>query len=127
MLQPSVPNNQIRKGFLRRRGDFLKTYKGRLVRKPLFVLYMCLGGSKEHRLGITALKLIGPAVLRNRFKRWSREIYREMDLGEMRHSVDINVYFGNKTLNKQSYKNADFWEFKSQFNEAIKFLVRNFK
>lgn len=45
------------------------------------------------RLGITATKKSGKAVVRNRLKRWTREVYRRQrePLGLDAHSLDVVV------------------------------------
>jgi ribonuclease P protein component len=122
---PSAPNNKsIRKGYLRRRADYLKTYKGRFVRKELFVLYARRNDVSGHRFGITAPKTIGPAVIRNRYKRWSKELYRKANLEKVEMAIDINVFVGNKRLKKEDFKNAKFRDFEKQFHEAIQALLR---
>jgi ribonuclease P protein component len=125
---PSAQNSpKLKKGFLRRRVDFLKTYKGRFVRQELFILYGRKNESSGHRFGITAPKTMGSAVIRNRYKRWSRELYRKTDLGEIKDGLDLNVFFGNKRLKKEDFKNAAFKEFAKQFELSMQSLIRNFK
>jgi ribonuclease P protein component len=127
VLPPPSAQNSIRKGFLRRRADYLKTYKGQLVRKELFVLYARKNDVSSHRFGITAPKTIGPAVIRNRFKRWSKELYRKGNFENIVTAIDINVFFGNKRLKKEDFKNAKFRDFEKQFEEAMESLVRNLR
>jgi ribonuclease P protein component len=126
--QPTAQNSsKIKKGFLKRRIDFLKTYKGRFVRQELFILYGRKNDSSGHRFGITAPKTMGSAVIRNRFKRWSKELYRKINLDEVRDPLDLNVFLGNKRLKKEDFKNAAFKEFAEQFDKSMQSLIGNFK
>ena len=62
---------------LNRDGQFQKLYKkGKSVVSPCLIVYAKKNGQNYNRLGITASKKIGKAVVRNRAKRRIRELYR---------------------------------------------------
>ncbi len=62
---------------LRKRREFLGVYeRGDKIQSTYFVLYILENGRSHHRLGITASRKIGRAVVRNRIKRRLREIFR---------------------------------------------------
>src|ERR1051326_6070887 len=62
---------------LAKRRDFLRTYEtGRKFFARYSVLFVAANGLPYSRLGITATKKLGKANVRNRLKRWTREVYR---------------------------------------------------
>ncbi len=65
---------------LRRRTEFLKCYRlGRRRQGRLAILYSRTNELAHPRLGITASRKVGGAVMRNRLKRRVREIYRRWE------------------------------------------------
>ena len=62
---------------VRRRADFQRAYaEGTKVVTRLFVLFARPNGSKSTRLGVTATRKTGNAVIRNRARRLVREAFR---------------------------------------------------
>ena len=62
---------------LRRGADYLACYRrGRRASGPLFLLYFLPNQMSGPRLGITASRKVGGAVVRNRLRRRVREAYR---------------------------------------------------
>ncbi len=60
-----------------KRRDYLRTYdEGRKVFGRFVVLFFAPRDSGPSRIGVTATKKIGTAAVRNRLKRWTREVYR---------------------------------------------------
>ena len=57
------------------------------------MLFFAANDLSYSRLGVTATKKLGKAVLRNRLKRWTREVYRKQrdPFGLDRQSIDIVV------------------------------------
>ena len=79
---------------LAKRREFLHVYeKGRKIFSRYAVLFVAANGLPYSRLGITATKKLGKANLRNRLKRWTREVYRRQrsPLGLDARSVDLVV------------------------------------
>ena len=62
---------------LAKRREFLRVYEtGRKLFSRYCVLFFAANGLAHSRIGITATKKLGKANVRNRLKRWTREIYR---------------------------------------------------
>jgi ribonuclease P protein component len=79
---------------LTKRRDFLRVYEtGRKLFSRYCVLFFAANEFPYSRIGITATKKIGKANVRNRLKRWTREIYRRerAPLGLDGHALDIVV------------------------------------
>jgi len=79
-LEPEVRGSQrlVPRERLRRRADYLKCYRtGRRRHAALAILYFAPNQLEHPRIGITASRKVGPAVVRHRLKRRIREIYRQ--------------------------------------------------
>jgi ribonuclease P protein component len=79
---------------LAKRREFVRVYEtGRKLFSRYAVLFFAANDLPHSRIGITATKKTGKANVRNRLKRWTREVYRRqrepLDLD--RHSLDIVV------------------------------------
>ena len=62
---------------LAKRREFLRVYEtGRKIFSRYAVVFIAGNGLPHSRIGITATKKIGKAHVRNRLKRWTREVYR---------------------------------------------------
>ncbi|MEA2239642.1 MAG: ribonuclease protein component [Thermoanaerobaculia bacterium] len=79
---------------LAKRREFLRVYDaGRKLFTRYCVLFSAANGLSYSRVGITATKKSGKANVRNRLKRWTREIYRHQrgPLGLDGLAIDIVV------------------------------------
>ena len=77
---------------LRRRPEYLRCYEeGRRVGGPMATLFVVPNDGSCARLGITASRKLGPAVVRNRLRRRCREIYRRWSRRSQLPAVDIVV------------------------------------
>lgn len=78
---------------LRRRSDYLRCYKqGRRRQGKLLAVYFAPNALGHPRLGITASRKVGKAVVRQRAKRRVREIYRRWSLRPNLPSLDLVVH-----------------------------------
>jgi len=78
---------------LRRRTDFLRCYRrGRRRRGAHLILYAHPNELGHPRLGITASRKVGTAVVRNRVKRQVREIYRRWSERSQLPALDLVVH-----------------------------------
>ena len=102
---------------LAKRRDFLRTYEtGRKFFARYSVLFVVANGLSYSRLGITATKKLGKANVRNRLKRWTREVYRHQrePLGLDGRPLDFVVNV------KPNAAVADFRDYSNDLQRALK-------
>ena len=81
---------------LAKRREFLRVYDaGRKLFSRYNVVFFAANGLPYSRIGITATKKSGKANVRNRLKRWTREVYRRQrgppDIDSRSLDVVVNV------------------------------------
>jgi ribonuclease P protein component len=81
---------------LAKRREFLRVYEaGRKLFSRYSVLFYAANELPYSRIGITATKKSGKANVRNRLKRWTREVYRRqrgpLDIDSRSLDVVVNV------------------------------------
>jgi ribonuclease P protein component len=101
---------------LARRREFLQVYEtGRKLFSRYCVLFYSANGLTHSRIGITATKKLGKANVRNRLKRWTREIYRRqrepLRLDERPLDFVVNM--------KSSAETAAFADFRDDLTRAL--------
>jgi ribonuclease P protein component len=101
---------------LAKRREFLRVYDaGRKLFSRYAVLFFSANGLEHSRLGITATKKIGKANVRNRLKRWTREVYRRerepLNLDARAIDVVINL--------KANAAGAPFDEFRRDLSRGL--------
>lgn len=78
-------------------GQFRRLYRrGKSQVTATMVVYALPNGKKERRLGITAGKKVGGAVLRNRAKRRIRELFR-INQGQLKNGYDFCIVARTRT------------------------------
>ena len=93
---------------LAKRREFVRVYDtGQKVFSRFAVLFFAASDQPHSRIGVTATKKLGKANVRNRLKRWTREVYRRQrePLGLDALALDIVV---NVKPNAASAAFADY-------------------
>lgn len=85
---------------------------GRRIALPYFVIYYQVRETGLSRLGITASRKVGNAVVRNRYKRYLREIFRELRCRFV-SGIDLSVQL------RPNAATIPFDTLKSDFNRAL--------
>ena len=75
------------------------------------------------RFGITISKKVGKAVLRNKLKRWIRNILKDFSESSGQFSFDLNFVF--KPVNNAFYKSLQFKEFREQVELALRKIAKS--
>lgn len=70
------------------------------------------------RVGWTVPRATGNAVLRNKLKRWTREVFRKLEFKGIKQSCDFNIVF--RVKKDDFYKNLKFYEFEESIKKVIK-------
>jgi len=106
---------------LAKRREFLHVYEtGRKWFSRYCVVFAAPNALPFSRIGITATKKLGKAAVRNRFKRWTREVYRRQrePLALDSHSVDVVINI------KPNAAEARFPEFRDDLQRALLKVAR---
>lgn len=72
------------------------------------------------RFGVTASRKVGPAVVRNKLKRWSREYVRAFLVAGKAVEADINIIF--KPMDSTFYKGLRYEEFVKGMDRGMEAL-----
>lgn len=102
---------------LAKRREFLRVYEtGRKIFSRYSVLFFAANDLPYSRIGITATKKLGKATLRNRLKRWTREVYRHEReaLGLDQRTVDLVVNI------KSNAAEATWVEYRDDLQKALR-------
>jgi len=103
---------------LRRRADFLRCYRsGRKRHGSLASLHSHSNEGQDARLGVTASRKVGKAVVRHRLKRRVREIFRRFeDRGRLR-PVDVVIHL------KPAAAHATFADLAEEIGRLLRSLI----
>lgn len=106
---------------LAKRREFLRVYDtGRKLFSRYTVVFFAGNDLPHSRIGITATKKLGKANVRNRLKRWTREVYRRQrePLGIDARSLDVVVNV------KPNAAEATFREFSDDLARILQRVAR---
>ena len=100
-----------RLSILRNRSDFLYIVKKgqRVYPADWLVFNFVVNPEEKMRCGWTLPRQVGPAVVRNRLKRWSRVYFRQILLTHSTLPVDVNLLFCKTSVD--FYKKLDYEQF----------------
>ncbi len=104
---------------LAKRREFLHVYDtGRKLFSRYCVLFFAANDLPYSRFGVTATKKLGKANVRNRLKRWTREVYRRQrePLGLDQNALDVVI---NVKANAAA---ADFRDYSTDLQGALRRL-----
>lgn len=111
---------------IKRSSEFLslkKTGKRAWPTKWLLLNYSKVE-QKGLQFGVTASRKVGPAVVRNKLKRWAREYFRDVvtksNQAGIPIDVSINIIF--KPIDQGFYKGLKFEEFKKAMDIGLETL-----
>lgn len=91
---------------LKKRWEFLRAQKlGRALKGANMMLLGLHSEQKTSRLGIVATKRLGNAVARNRFKRVTREVFRQ-NYAAVPQNLDVVVIARRRAALALNYKQA---------------------
>jgi len=105
---------------LAKRREFLRVYEtGRKIFSRYAVVFFAGNGLPHSRIGITATKKIGKANVRNRLKRWTREVYRRQ-----REPLDLDVHMLDFVVNvKPNAAAATFLDYSQDLEKVLRRVV----
>ena len=103
---------------IRRRAEYQRCYrKGRRRHGTYTTVHFVPNALNHPRLGITATRKVGSAVVRNRLKRRVREIYRRWSERRQLPALDIVVHL------KTTAKEASFEELETELQGLCRSLI----
>lgn len=104
---------------LRRRREFVRCYReGRRRHGALAILYFAPNDEQRPRLGVTASRKVGSAVVRHRLRRQTREVFRRFAGRGDLPALDLVVHF------RPQAADADFESLKSDLLCLLRPLAR---
>ena len=100
---------------IKKNKEFQETFKnGKSVANRQFVLYTLKRPEQTHfRIGLSVSKKIGNAVMRNRIKRYVRQVFHELD-GQLHNEIDFIIIARKPTAD------MDYFEIKQSLSHVLK-------
>jgi ribonuclease P protein component len=103
-----------RRETLRRSADYQSCYRwGGRRQGALVTLHFRANQEGHPRLGVTASRKVGRAVVRQRLKRWTRELFRRHPQRDALAALDLVVHF------KPPARAARFADFSAEFDRLL--------
>lgn len=104
---------------MRRRADYLRCYReGRRLHGGLATLHIAPNREGRARLGMTASRKVGGAVVRQRLKRRVREVYRRWEGRGRLPAADLVVHL------KPAAAAASFGELEAELERLLGLVLR---
>ena len=102
---------------LAKRREFLRVYEtGRKLFTRYCVVFFAANELPFSRMGVTATKKLGKANVRNRLKRWTREVYRRL-----RRPLEFDQKALDLVINvKPNAVDADFRDYSSDLERSLR-------
>jgi ribonuclease P protein component len=112
---PAAPGERLpRQQTLRRGADYQRCYRGgRRRHGSLVTLHFHPNDEGHPRLGITVSRKVGSSVVRQRLKRWTREVFRRSPRRAALAPLDLIVHF------KPGAGEADFASFRTELERLL--------
>lgn len=105
---------------LRHRLAYVRCYRAGRKRHGRLISLHVHGNDQSHpRLGITASRKVGNAVVRHRLKRWSRDVFRRSPLRRRLSSVDIVVHL------KPQAAAVSYSDFRQELDRLMRSFVQH--
>lgn len=112
--RPGTAEHLPREHTLRRSADYLRCYRrGRRLRGDLVRLHVAGNELGHPRLGVTASRKVGKAVVRNRVKRRVREVFRRWPRRGELPGADLVVHL------EPAVAGASFGELAAELEELL--------
>lgn len=104
---------------LQRSSDFqkIKEFGKKRQGSPWLTLAFINNEGLGLRFGMTVTRKVGPAVIRNKLRRWSREFFRSKLKSGINKDIDVNVLI--RPMSDDFFKKLSFQDFKSALDVAF--------
>ena len=110
---------------IKRNSEFvsLKQNGKRLWPTKWLLLNYQINEQQQFRFGVTASRKVGPAVVRNKIKRWCREYFRNYLKSGNVLEVDINIIC--KPIDHGFYRGLSYAEFEKALERGLESIGKN--
>ena len=125
-LLVSVASKRVQVETMKSRADFIRLFQkeNRLFVSSWMILSFEKNVLGSPRFGWTLPKYVGVAVVRNRMRRWCREVVREVVKSDPNFPLlDVNVVLRRR--DKEFYKSMKYDKFKNTLQGALQKLIKS--